>query len=243
MIPDIRSLSRPPLGESALVILSGGQDSATCLAWAGKLFKRVETLTFDYGQRHRIELESAAKLARLAGVPNALIPVDSLSALAQHAGGANALTNSNVDVKTEGGFKNLPSTFVPGRNALFLTLAASFAAPRGIQDLVIGACETDYSGYPDCRDGFMDAMESALSQGLDTTLRIHRPLMKLTKAQTFELAEKLGVLEIVVKETHTCYEGVHDKLHAWGYGCGSCPACELRKKGWEQYAATAAGGT
>lgn len=235
VIPDIHALSRPPLSQGVLVILSGGQDSATCLAWAQKFFPRVEALTFDYGQRHRVELESASRLARRAGVIQTVIPVDSLSALAQHAGGANALTNSGVDVKTEGGFRNLPSTFVPGRNALFLTLAASFAAPRGLQDLVIGACETDYSGYPDCRDGFMDAMESALSQGLDTPLRIHRPLMKLTKAQTFELADQLGILDVVVRDTHTCYEGVHDTLHAWGFGCGKCPACELRKRGWEQF--------
>lgn len=245
MIPDLESFTkapygRPPLGSSALVILSGGQDSATCLAWAQRLFARVEALTFDYGQRHRTELDSAAKLAARAGVVQTVIPINSLTALAQHAGGANALTNTSVDIKEAGGFRNLPSTFVPGRNALFLTLAASFAAPRGLCDLVIGACETDYSGYPDCRDGFMSAMESALSQGLDTPLRIHRPLMKLTKAQTFELAAKLGVLDTVIKETHTCYVGVHDQLHAWGYGCGRCPACELRKKGWEQYVAESA---
>ncbi len=218
------------MSTSALVILSGGQDSATCLYWAQPRFTRLETITFDYGQRHRIELECAARLAKAVGAAHKLVPVNSLSALA-----SNALTDPSVPVKADGGFQNLPSTFVPGRNILFLTLAASYAATRGIRDLVIGACETDFSGYPDCRDVFMSDMERALSSGLDSPIRIHRPLMRLDKAQTFALADELGRLDEVVRETHTCYEGVRDELHAWGYGCGTCPACGLRKKGYEEF--------
>jgi 7-cyano-7-deazaguanine synthase len=191
----------------------------------------MHAITFDYGQRHRVELECAAELAKDVGATHAVIPVNSLSALS-----SNALTDASVAVDGNSGMNGLPSTFVPGRNALFLTLAAAYAAPKGIQDLVIGACQVDFSGYPDCRDGFIKSMQHALSQAMDAPVRVHTPLMYLTKSQTFRLAEKLGVLEKVVKGTHTCYEGNHESLHAWGYGCGKCPACELRRKGYEEFA-------
>ena len=219
--------------EKALVILSGGQDSATCLYWALEEFPHVEAITFDYGQRHRVELECAAKIALDAQIPHVVIPINSLSALS-----ANALTSAAVEVKADGGFQNLPSTFVPGRNILFLTLAASHAAPRGIANLVIGACETDFSGYPDCRDRFLSAMEVALSEGLAFPMAIQRPLMRLTKANTFRLAAALECLDVVLEDTHTCYEGVRGERHAWGYGCGRCPACELRRKGYEEFRQT-----
>jgi len=214
-----------------LVILSGGQDSATCLYWAKKQFLGpLHAITFDYGQRHRVELECAAELARDAGAVHALIPVNSLSALS-----SNALTDSSVAVSGNTGMNGLPSTFVPGRNALFLTLAAAYAVPKGISDLVIGACQMDAAGYPDCRDGFIKSMQHALSMAMESQVRVHTPLMYLTKDQTFRLADKLGVLEKIVKGTHTCYEGNHSDLHAWGYGCAQCPACDLRRKGYEDF--------
>lgn len=219
------------MSQSSLVILSGGQDSATCLFWAKKnLGHDVHTLTFDYGQRHRIELECAEALSREHAKSHRLLPVTSLKDLAN-----NALTDGDIEVKHDGGFQGLPSTFVPGRNALFLNLAAAYAAPRGIKDLVIGTCQTDYSGYPDCRQEFIDSMEKSLSLAMDFEFKVHTPLMYLTKAETFALADQLGGLKAVVEQTHTCYEGNRDELHEWGYGCGNCPACELRKKGYEEW--------
>ena len=214
----------------ALVIFSGGQDSTTCLFWALKKFKHVEAITFDYGQRHRIELECARKLCERFGVEQKVVAMDFLSSLAP-----SALTQSSGELKVDGGFNNLPSTFVPGRNILFLTLAAAFAAPRDIRDLVVGVCETDFSGYPDCREDFVASMENSLSQGLGVALQIHRPLMRLSKAETFQLASDLGHLNDVVEGSHTCYEGQRNTLHSWGYGCGMCPACVLRKKGFEEF--------
>ncbi len=214
-----------------LVILSGGQDSATCLFWAKREFgDDVHTLTFDYGQRHVIELECAEKLSKKYARTHRLLPVTSLKDLAN-----NALTDGNIKIKKDGGFQGLPSTFVPGRNALFLNLAAAYAAPRGMRDLVIGTCETDYSGYPDCRKEFIDSMQKSLSLAMDFDFHIHTPLMFLSKGQTFKLADELGALKEVVENTHTCYEGNHKDLHAWGYGCGECPACELRRRGFEDF--------
>ncbi len=214
----------------ALVILSGGQDSATCLYWARNRFQEIHSLTFDYGQRHRTEIDCAERLADRVKSQHFLLKVSSLQAL-----GNSALVNESIKVQERGGFQNLPSTFVPGRNALFLTLAAAFAAPRGISDLIIGACETDYSGYPDCREVFLQSMEQSLSLAMDFTFRIHRPLMQLTKAQTFRLAEELGALDEVIENSHTCYEGDRKHKHAWGYGCGECPACQLRRRGFEEF--------
>jgi 7-cyano-7-deazaguanine synthase len=214
----------------ALVILSGGQDSATCLFWARKKFDEIHTITFDYGQRHRVELECARRLSEKFATHHVEVPVSSLKAL-----GSNALVNPATPVREDGGLNNLPSTFVPGRNALFLTLAAAYAAPQKIEDLVIGACETDFSGYPDCRDVFMESMEKSLGLAMGSEFRIHRPLMKLNKAETFELAAELDALSEILENTHTCYEGDRSRRHDWGYGCGQCPACGLRRKGFEDY--------
>lgn len=215
----------------ALVVFSGGQDSTTCLYWARKKFDAVECLTFDYGQRHRVEIECAVNICKKLGVPQTIVPMSFLAGL-----NSNALTDQAVAVHHEGGVHNLPSTFVPGRNILFLTLAAAYAVPRGISDLVIGVCQADYSGYPDCREEFVASMEHSLRLGMQQeNLAIHRPLMNLTKGQIFKLAEEVGGLESVRCDSHTCYEGDHVHSHEWGFGCGKCPACELRRKGWEAY--------
>lgn len=228
MNPDYAEKQAGPV----LVVLSGGQDSATCLFWAKQQFTGpIHTITFDYGQRHLVELECAEKLSKKAGAEaHALIPVSSLSALS-----SNALTHKDVAVAGYGGMNGLPSTFVPGRNAIFLTLATAYAIPKGIKNIVIGTCQTDYSGYPDCRDEFIKSIQHALTLAMGSPVKIYTPLMFMTKAQTFRLADKLGVLEEVVKNSHTCYEGDHENLHAWGYGCAVCPACELRQKGYEAF--------
>ncbi len=215
---------------SALIIFSGGQDSATSLYWAKDRFERVEALTFEYGQVHSIEIESAVKICRDLSVPQKIISLDMLSQL-----NANALTDKSIEAKNDGGFGGLPSTFVPGRNALFLTLATAYAVPRGMLNLVMGVCQTDYSGYPDCREEFILSMEKSLGLALGVKIKIHTPLMHLTKAQTFSLAEELGCLDVVIRDTHTCYKGDRGILHRWGFGCGECPACELRKRGYEEF--------
>jgi 7-cyano-7-deazaguanine synthase len=214
----------------ALVVFSGGQDSTTCLYWALKNFQEVSAITFDYGQRHSIELECSKKICIDLGIPQKIIEMKFLAQL-----NSNALTESKIEPEAIGGMNNLPNTFVPGRNILFLTLAASYAIPRGIQHVVMGVCETDYSGYPDCREAFMQKIEEALSLGLDTELKIHRPLMNLSKAQIFALAEQVGGLDVVIEKSHTCYRGERTVKNAWGYGCGACPACELRKAGYEKF--------
>jgi 7-cyano-7-deazaguanine synthase len=218
--------------KAALVVLSGGQDSATCLYWAKDRFEKVEAITFDYGQRHRVELDCAKKLCELTDTHQIVVPINSLKYLS-----ANALTDDSIDVAKDGGYQNLPSTFVPGRNALFLTMAVAYAAPRGITEIVTGVCDTDYSGYPDCREEFVDSMEKSLSLAVDTPIKIHRPLMQLSKKEIFELAHELGALKEVIEHTQTCYLGVRDQLHIWGYGCGKCPACLLRQQGFEEFIA------
>jgi 7-cyano-7-deazaguanine synthase len=227
--------------DSALVLFSGGQDSATCLAWALDRFARVETLGFDYGQRHVVELECRATvrdgLAALRPAWDARLGEDhtlSLDALGRLS--ETALTREAEITLGEGG---LPNTFVPGRNLLFLTFAAALAVRRGIRHLVGGMCETDYSGYPDCRDDTVKALQVALNLGMDQRFVLHTPLMWRDKAQTWELAEALGgkkLVSLLVRETHSCYLGVRETLHPWGYGCGHCPACDLRRNGWERYA-------
>ena len=210
------------MSKRAVVTLSGGQDSTTCLWWALHRFGagNVETITFDYGQRHRIELECARKIARFAGVPNTVLPIDTFAAL-----GGNALTDSTVDVRSpDAGV--LPATFVPGRNLIFLTFAAAYAWPRDIRDLVTGVAQTDYSGYPDCRQETLDALAKALHLGMERDYSIHAPLMHLTKKDTVLLAKELGALP-AMKLTHTCYEGVRPP-------CGRCQACELRAKGFDE---------
>jgi 7-cyano-7-deazaguanine synthase len=215
---------------AAVVLFSGGQDSTTCLYWALSRYKQVQAIGVDYGQRHRVELQQAQKIAELANVPYTLLPFEAWGRLS-----ISALTETNTELNTAHRLdRDLPASFVPGRNLLLLTLAGSFAYGLGIQTLVGGMCQTDYSGYPDCRQPFVDATSVALSLALDQSIDIQTPLMHLTKAQTWLLARDLGCLEVVIEHSHTCYNGDRDHRHAWGYGCGTCPACELRQKGWEE---------
>ena len=221
---------------SALVLFSGGQDSTVCLAWALGRFDRVETVGFDYGQRHSAEL--AARPVILEKMKSAKLGADHLLSLdvLKDIGGS-ALTD---DVKIEMGASGLPTTFVPGRNILFLTVAAALGYRRGIADLVGGMCETDFSGYPDCRDETVQATAHALSLGLDRAVTVHTPLMWIDKAQTWRLAEELGgtpLVDLIVEDTVTCYQGDRIHRHDWGYGCGECPSCELRAAGYAKYRA------
>ena len=224
----------------ALVLFSGGQDSTTCLAWALDRFEHVETVGFDYGQRHSAELAARPRiLERMRALFPAwaskmgadhLLPLDVLKTI-----GGTALTDGRAIAM---GANGLPNTFVPGRNILFLTAAAALAYRRGIADLVGGMCETDYSGYPDCRESTIRATERALNLGMEAALRIHTPLMRATKAETWKLAEELGgaaLVELIVEDTVTCYEGDRAHRHDWGYGCATCPACDLRAKGFAKY--------
>jgi len=211
-------------GSKALVVLSGGQDSTTCLYWAIDRYDaaNVETVTFDYGQRHRIELDCAARVAAVAGVSSTVLPIDTFGAL-----GGDALTDAAVPV--EGGIEastGLPNTFVPGRNLVFLTFAAALAYRRGMANLVTGVAQTDYSGYPDCREETMEALQQALRLGMEFEITIHTPLMHLSKKATVELARDLGALPAMAY-THTCYNGERPP-------CGSCPACKLRARGFAE---------
>lgn len=226
----------PPPEAGALVLLSGGQDSAVCLASALTRYGRVETIGFDYGQRHRVEL--ACRLRVRAGMA-ALTPAWSARLGQDHlvdAGVIGAISETALTREMEIGVgeQGLPNTFVPGRNLIFLTLAAAVAFRRSLSTLVIGACEVDFSGYPDCRDATLRAMEAALSLGLDRPMRVEAPLMHVSKAATWALAHDLGgpeLVALVLEETHTCYLGERGTRHPWGYGCGRCPACDLRAKG------------
>jgi 7-cyano-7-deazaguanine synthase len=227
---------------SALVLFSGGQDSTVCLAWALARFDRVETVGFDYRQRHHVELECRVRVVeafrRQFPVWLPKLGEDHLIDL----GVLGQISDTALTRDREIAFESsgLPSTFVPGRNLVFLTFAGAIAYRRGIERLVGGMCETDFSGYPDCRRATMDAMANALSLGLDRLLPIDTPLMSLNKAATWRLAEELGgaaLVDLIVEETHTCYLGERGQLHDWGYGCGACPACELRARGWAQYKA------
>lgn len=226
--------------KKALVLFSGGQDSTTCLAWALNRYEEVETIGFDYGQRHRIELE--ARIAVLSGLR------DSFGYWAQRLGtdhvialkflgeiSDTSLTNETEIVMQANG---LPSTFVPGRNILFMSTAAAVAYRRGIKVLVGGMCETDYSGYPDCRDDTLKALQVALGLAMDSRFVIETPLMWIDKAQTWALAHELGgepLVRLIIERTHTCYLGSRETEHPWGAGCGSCPACDLRAKGFAKY--------
>lgn len=231
------------MATSALVLFSGGQDSTVCLAWALQRFDRIETVGFDYGQRHAAELAARPRILEKlrAAFPDwakklgddHLLPLDVLKEI-----GGSALTD---DMKIEMGDSGLPTTFVPGRNILFLTVAAALGYRRGISDLVGGMCETDFSGYPDCRDETVQATAKALSLGLARDIKVHTPLMWIDKAATWRLAEELGnraLVDLIVEETVTCYEGDRVHRHDWGYGCGQCPACELRARGYEKYLAS-----
>ena len=230
--------------DAALVLFSGGQDSTTCLAWALQRYARVETLGFEYGQRHAIELTVRPNILQaIRTLDSSWAPrlgedhMLDLSVLGDVS--ETALTrDSEITMQADG----LPNTFVPGRNLLFLTLAAALAYRRGIRVLVGGMCETDYSGYPDCRDETLRALQSALRLGMNTELTIETPLMWLDKAATWQLADQLGgaaLIDLIRTETHTCYLGERHQLHEWGYGCGDCPACELRAKGYQTYRASA----
>jgi len=211
--------------EKAVVVFSGGQDSTTCLFWAKEQFGEVETLTFDYGQRHKLEIECAQQIARELDVPNTVLDMSLLNQLAP-----NALTRTNIDITQEEG--QLPSTFVDGRNLLFLSFAGVFAKQRGARQLVTGVCETDFSGYPDCRDSFIKSLNVTLNLSMDYPFVIHTPLMWLTKAQTWKLADELGAFSYIRENTLTCYNGIK------GDGCGECPACQLRKAGLDTYLST-----
>src|SRR4051794_25756217 len=226
--------------DGALVLFSGGQDSTACLAWALDRYPRVETVGFDYGQRHAVELTARqAVRERIAReFPDWAPGVGADHMVDITAFGAIAETAMTADRAIEITDKGLPSTFVPGRNLVFLTYAAAFADRRGLTALVGGMCETDFSGYPDCRRETLDAMERALNLGMAQAFRIETPLMWLTKAQTWGLAKALGgepLVAITVEDSHTCYLGERGTLHAWGHGCGTCPACELRKRGYEAW--------
>jgi 7-cyano-7-deazaguanine synthase len=226
--------------DSALVLFSGGQDSTTCLAWALDRFAKVETVGFDYGQRHAVELDMRAKLRAAMAVlkpawkqrlgEDHLVKLDALAAISD-----TALTRATAIEMADNG---LPTTFVPGRNLIFFCFAGALAYRRGARHLVAGMCETDYSGYPDCRDDTVKAMQVALGLGLDKRFVIHTPLMWIDKAGTFALAEEIGgkpLLDLVIEDSHSCYLGDRAKRHDWGYGCGTCPACQLRAQGFAKF--------
>lgn len=210
--------------ENALVVFSGGQDSTTCLFWAKKMFKEVSALTFIYGQKHIQEVEAARHIAEIAGVKWDVMDVSFISKL-----GRNSLTDSSMEMDQEQPVGGVPNTFVPGRNLFFLSIAAVYARERGINHMVTGVGETDFSGYPDCRDAFIKSLNVTLNLAMDEQFVIHTPLMWIDKAKTWAMADELGVLDLVRTETLTCYNGIK------GDGCGHCPACKLRREGLEKY--------
>lgn len=224
----------------AVVLLSGGQDSTTCFYWALDRFDEIEAISFDYGQRHEVELELAQATAAKAGVPWSLLSVEALKEL-----GGGSLTNPEIANVGEPGAalnvyaekRGLPPSFIPGRNVLFFALAAAYAVQRGIETIVTGVCQQDHSGYPDCRAVFVEQMQKTLQLALDAygAFKIEAPLLWLDKSMTWQLAETLGVLDEIILQTHTCYEGVHDTPHEWGYGCGECGACVERVRGYEEF--------
>jgi 7-cyano-7-deazaguanine synthase len=234
--------AKGPQPGGALVLFSGGQDSTTCLAWALTRYDRIETIGFDYGQRHAIELTVRPHLLQEMRARDAqwdrklgedhLIDLGLIGKISD-----TALTSDVAIAMQENG---LPNTFVPGRNLLFITVAATVAYRRGLDVLVGGMCETDFSGYPDCRDDTMKALQVTLNLGMATRLKIETPLMWIDKADTWRLAHSLGgtaLVELIVEHTHTCYQGDRTHRHAWGYGCGACPACELRARGYAEFVA------
>ena len=226
--------------ETALVLFSGGQDSTVCLAWALDRFSSVETIGFDYGQRHAVELTVRARLREKMSALNSvwrarlgddhMIKLDALAAISD-----TALTReTEIEIADNG----LPTTFVPGRNLMFFCFAGAVAYRRGARHLVAGMCETDYSGYPDCRDDTIKAMQVALTLGLDRRVAIHTPLMWIDKAETFAMALEIGgdaFLDLLIEDSHSCYLGDRTRRHEWGYGCGTCPACQLRAQGFAKF--------
>ena len=228
------------LPDGALVLFSGGQDSTTCLAWALAHYSRVETIGFDYGQRHAVELTVRPtvlqKLRAQAADWDRKLGEDHMIDLSLIGKISDTALTSNVEIAMQE--NGLPNTFVPGRNLLFMTVAATVAYRRGLNVLVGGMCETDFSGYPDCRDDTMKALQVALNLGMASRLKIETPLMWIDKRQTWELAHSLGgqpLVDLIRSDTHTCYLGQRGTLHDWGYGCGSCPACALRARGYREY--------
>ena len=228
------------ISDTALVLFSGGQDSTVCLAWALERFSRVETIGFDYGQRHAIELSVRARLREKMAALNSgwaarlgddhMIKLDALAGISD-----TALTRQTAIEIADSG---LPTTFVPGRNLMFFCFAGALAYRRDARHLVAGMCETDYSGYPDCRDDTIKAMQVALTLGLDKRVVIHTPLMWIDKAETFALAVEIGgeaFLDLVIEDSHSCYLGDRGKRQDWGYGCGTCPACQLRAQGFAKF--------
>ena len=231
--------------ESALVLFSGGQDSTVCLVWALERFSRVETIGFDYGQRHAVELSVRPRIRERIAALDAgwasrlgedhLVRIEALAAISE-----TALTRDTAIAIADSG---LPTTFVPGRNLIFFAFAGALAYRRGAKHLVAGMCETDYSGYPDCRDDTVKAMQLALNLGMERRFVLHTPLMWIDKAGTFALAQELGgdaLVDLLVEETHSCYLGERTRRHVWGFGCGECPACKLRADGFARWMETRA---
>ncbi len=226
--------------DSAIVLFSGGQDSTVCLVWALERFARVETVGFRYGQRHAVEMDVRPRIrqniAALRGEwaqrlgDDHVVPLDALASISE-----TALTRDMAIEIADGG---LPNTFVPGRNLVFLAFAGALAYRRGAKHLVAGMCETDFSGYPDCRDETIQTMARALNLGMERDFVVHTPLMRVDKAATFRMAEEIGgqsLLDLIIEDTHTCYLGDRSRRHAWGYGCGDCPACGLRAEGFAKF--------
>ena len=225
--------------KKAALLFSGGQDSTTALGWSLKNFDEIYLLSFDYGQKHIVELKSAKKIvkeieknfdfSRYKIVNSLIIKIKNLADITK----SSLTSNLKIDISNK-----IPNTFVPGRNLLFYNLAASYAYTHNIENIVSGVCQTDYSGYPDCRDITIKTLNKAINLGMEKEFKFHTPLMFLTKAQTWELSHRIGgekFINIIKNFTHTCYKGNRKKLFSWGYGCGKCPACEIRKKGWEEY--------
>lgn len=219
--------------DKALVVLSGGQDSTTCLGLALDKYQEVHAISFRYNQRHAVELHCARDICDKYKVPIKIIELDFFGKMI-----TSALTGCGSVSEKHIYKKDLPASFVPNRNALFLTLAHAYAQELSIGNVYMGMCQTDYSGYPDCRESFINDFNDSLNLGYQTVILFHTPLMNLTKAETFALAESIGFLHEIIYETHTCYNGDRNNVHAWGYGCGKCPACELRAKGWNEFKAS-----
>ncbi len=233
------------MAATALVLFSGGQDSTTCLAWALDRYEHVETVGFDYGQRHKIELDCRetlrAKLREMNPTWAQRLGDDHTVTLAALGELSNSALTSSIAIEMAD--SGLPNTFVPGRNLIFLTFAAALAYRRGLKHIVGGMCETDYSGYPDCRDDTIKALQVALNLGMEKRFVLDTPLMWIDKAQTWQLAKDLGgneLVHMIVEDSHTCYLGDRGDLHDWGYGCGICPACDLRANGYRKFVAEAA---
>ncbi|MDI2091250.1 7-cyano-7-deazaguanine synthase QueC [Commensalibacter oyaizuii] len=234
------STDQTDFSKGALVLFSGGQDSTTCLAWALHHFERVETLGFHYGQRHSVEMECRGiireKITRIDPKWQARLGKDHILNLSDLGAISETALTRETEIKWDK--QGLPSTFVPGRNLLFLTYGSIIADRRHLRHIIGGMCETDYSGYPDCRDDTIKALQVAINLGMDNRFVLHTPLMWMDKADEWRMAQDLGgqaLIDLINKETHSCYLGDRSQYHAWGYGCGHCPACKLRQSGWETY--------